>query len=387
MRVTRVCGGLAIAAVAAVLVASAGAGTTGKPAAIRLTSVAGAKAYLRSIGLNPRKFVVQTGKHNYAGSACPGRAWHCTRARHVIQFAAGGGSNKSECTSGFTYPEGQPTCVVVQTSTNGTNTARCIERDSSPSLSQDCEITQTNTYGNNSALVDQSLVQTDPAVQGNQNASIQQSNQFGDNSATTNQSIDQHTNTNGAGKGAADTAGQQQSSGQFSDVEQDNGTGKNSSKRSQDVSQLAQAKGGTQEQDDEIRASVNQSGSGGSTNSNSQHEHQNAVGGDEQTQFGPLSCCSSQNGNPQQDKCEIKQNAEQHATSDTAFQNNELAAQYFTDGNCHATQHVTENGSTANNEQSGQTIGIFIACGNFGDAPTASSSNNGVCTPFTGGGG
>lgn len=374
---------LVIAAVSVLLAGSAGARTVRGPAAMHLTSVAAAKAYVRSIGLNPRTFVVQKGRRNYAGPSCPGRRWKCTTAKHVIQFASGG-SNSSECTGGFS--EGGA-CVIVQMSESGTNTARCVERDTSPAATQDCQISQSNTTGTNNALVDQRLVQPGPTAFGNQNASINQSNVSGDNNASTNQLIDQRAESNGSGKGAADSNGQLQSSQQYSDVEQTNGTGRNSSDRTQDVAQFEHANGGSQEQDDNIDGTVNQNSAGVSTNSNRQHEHQNEIGGDEQFQFGPLSCCSFQTGNPS-DTFGIDQNSEQHASSGAAaVQSNELDAFCETDGNCHVTQHVNENGSTANNEESGPVVSSFIVCGNVDEAPTAAASNNGTCMPFTGGDG
>lgn len=380
-----------VAAVAAVvLVGAAGAGTAAKPTAIHITSVQGAKAYLHSIGMNPKSFVIQRGKHNFAGAraACPGARWHCTAARHVIQFASGGGSNSYECTPSivpdtFSESEGGPDCVIVQVGTGGTNTARCIEHNSDAVLEQSCDITQSNTTGTNSALVDQALTQSGNATSASQSSTVQQSNVSGDNVATTNQSIDQRAQSTGSGGPTADTNGQTQQSDQSSDVEQTNGTGHNSSNRNQTVSQFEQSKGGVQSQNNDIFGTVNQSGTGGSTNSNVQDEHQNEVGGDSQTQIGPLTCCSVQGGGGSSDSFDIKQHANQHATSAAAFQNDDLLARCFTDGLCHVNQHANENGATGNFEQTAPAVVSEIFCtSGGGDAPTASSSGTGFCTVF-----
>src|SRR5919108_843677 len=62
------------------------------------STIAGAKAYFRSIGVNPRGVVIQRGARNYAGPRCPGRRWTCTETTHpVVQIAAAGGRNRFLC--------------------------------------------------------------------------------------------------------------------------------------------------------------------------------------------------------------------------------------------------------------------------------------------------
>ena len=39
---------------------------------VNLSTNAGARYYLRAIGLDPRKVVIQHGRKNYAGPSCPG---------------------------------------------------------------------------------------------------------------------------------------------------------------------------------------------------------------------------------------------------------------------------------------------------------------------------
>src|SRR5437660_8927853 len=82
-----------------------------------LSTTAGVKRYLRSIGVDPAGVVVQRGRRNYAGPNCPGKAWNCTNAHKVIQIVshadragtertlagnkdASPGQNKVECTGG-----------------------------------------------------------------------------------------------------------------------------------------------------------------------------------------------------------------------------------------------------------------------------------------------
>src|SRR5215213_6741936 len=74
----------------AVLTGSVGAGaarTTTKHA-INLSTNAGVKQYLRSLGISPRGVVIQRGARNYAGPNCPGKGWNCTRSHKVVQIAA-----------------------------------------------------------------------------------------------------------------------------------------------------------------------------------------------------------------------------------------------------------------------------------------------------------
>src|SRR4051794_27594538 len=66
---------------AAVAVGAPTVGATQRLALLRtadLSTRAGARGYLRAIGLDPRKVVVQRGHKNYAGTTCPGKGWSCT---------------------------------------------------------------------------------------------------------------------------------------------------------------------------------------------------------------------------------------------------------------------------------------------------------------------
>jgi hypothetical protein len=118
------------------------------------STIAGAKAYFSSIGVNPRGVVIQRGVHNYAGPSCPGASWSCTSTAHpVVQVARRGGKNRFLCTTG--------SCAVVQATTSAnkarsltaalvTNTAKCIK---TTGVTQACSISQTNATADNVAIV------------------------------------------------------------------------------------------------------------------------------------------------------------------------------------------------------------------------------------------
>jgi hypothetical protein len=120
------------------------------------STIAGAKAYFRSIGVNPRGVVIQRGARNYAGPRCPGRRWTCTEATHpVVQIAAAGGSNKFLCKTAR--------CAVVQLTGRAATTrlslaapaakpnkAVCIK---TMGLTQSCSISQSSATANNTAVV------------------------------------------------------------------------------------------------------------------------------------------------------------------------------------------------------------------------------------------
>jgi hypothetical protein len=140
--------GLATAMVAvAVLVGSVGAGaapTSAKPA-LKLSTNAKVRDYLRSHGISPRGVVIQRGVRNYAGPKCPGKRWRCTTTKHVVvQIAARGGKNSFSCSTS--------SCAVVQLAAApaATNVAKCIK---TTGLSGTCTINQSSTSANNIAIV------------------------------------------------------------------------------------------------------------------------------------------------------------------------------------------------------------------------------------------
>jgi len=168
-----------VTAVAAIFVVTAGGAGAGSEAASKSTArsaastaaarraallshadfstVAGTKAYFRSIGVNPRGVVIQRSARNYAGPRCPGAGWACTRANHpVVQIAATGGRNMFVCRTAR--------CAVVQltarrAATGGRslaasapmkNRAVCIK---TTGLTQSCSISQSSATASNTAVV------------------------------------------------------------------------------------------------------------------------------------------------------------------------------------------------------------------------------------------
>ena len=134
----------------ALLAGSVGAGaarTPGKPG-VNLSTKAGVKAYLRSLGISPRGVVIQRGARNYAGPRCPGKRWTCTRSHRVIQIASHRGKNSFRCSLAR--------CVVVQVTRSllAKNNATCIR---TTGITQSCAITQSGT-GPNTAGVYMSAV-------------------------------------------------------------------------------------------------------------------------------------------------------------------------------------------------------------------------------------
>jgi hypothetical protein len=173
-----------------------------------LETVAGAKRYLRAIGVDPRGVVIQRGHRNYAGPSCPGTRWTCTSTAHpVVQLATAGGKNTFLCTTGR--------CVVVQrtvkaTSRNAgrtlavatvTNTARCVR---TTGVTQSCSISQGNANSDdtNEAIVYESATKASGLTQtASSTASITQTARGGANRACVYQAINIDGSTAIAKKG------------------------------------------------------------------------------------------------------------------------------------------------------------------------------------------
>jgi hypothetical protein len=185
-----------------------------------------ARRLLRALGLNPRGFVIQLGKRNYAGPNCPGKGWSCTNARRVLQAA---GDNDFQCTQstgpGAMFAPPGP-CVVVQT--NG-GSAKCVERTktSAAEVLQECSITQgPNASGDNRADILQVVEQTaggSATQDATQNAFVMQTNGAGSNRSSVRQDVKQSIDS---GAPAVDVT-QEQNAHQRVFVTQitDNGTG------------------------------------------------------------------------------------------------------------------------------------------------------------------
>jgi hypothetical protein len=138
---------------------AASTAAAGRAALLRLadfSTIAGAKAYFRSIGVNPTGVVIQRSRRNYAGPRCPGAGWACTRATHpVVQIAVAGGRNKFLCRTAH--------CAVVQLTRRAATTrlslaapaakpnkAVCIK---TMGLTQSCSISQSSATASNTAVV------------------------------------------------------------------------------------------------------------------------------------------------------------------------------------------------------------------------------------------
>lgn len=174
---------MAVCAVA-VLVGSIGAGAARTPAkgAIDLSTNAGVKKYLRSVGISPRGVVIQRGARNYAGPRCPGKRWTCTRAHRVVQVATGRGKNRFRCSVAR--------CVIVQATKSllATNTAKCIRITG---ITQSCSINQSSTGADNQAIVVQIAKKLSGLTQSaSQTAQIVQTADSGSNTACVRQTAE-----------------------------------------------------------------------------------------------------------------------------------------------------------------------------------------------------
>lgn len=171
-------------------------------------TVAGAAAYFRAIGVDPRGLVIQRGVRNYAGPNCPGGGWACASTAHpVVQIARMGGKNTFLCTSGR--------CAVVQLTARGAarsarsltaspptkpNTAGCVKQTG---LGQTCSISQSSASADNTAFVFESSLKTTGLTQtASLTASITQQATGAHNSnfACVSQAISMDGTTNASGK-------------------------------------------------------------------------------------------------------------------------------------------------------------------------------------------
>jgi len=121
------------------------------------STIAGAKSYFRSIGINPRGVVIQRGARNYAGPRCPGRGWACTKPTHpVVQIAVAGGRNRFVCRTArcavvqLTARRAATTRQLLAAPTAKPNKAICIK---TMGLTQSCSISQSSATADNTAVV------------------------------------------------------------------------------------------------------------------------------------------------------------------------------------------------------------------------------------------
>jgi hypothetical protein len=336
-----------------------------------LSTKEGVAAYLTSKGLNASGFVVQRGPLNYAGPKCPGRKWKCTKKTKVVQVASGKhGRNKAECGPAGTLTQTAAagtttvTCIIVQNATSGKNKARCSldARDLSPVVLE-CRITQTNVDDDNVAHVHERVSQRDGADQrATVNAQVTQTNGTGDNDSNVKQSIDQRSN-----EFSMANAPTQNQEGRFSGrIAQTSGSGSNDSRLIQNLDQTGRASGSSSivqrqfgdhfgDVDQTITSVEGQSaapvkskskgrkGSKSKSRSESafsrsfarQTEDQRLRGPGEQTQIGPMHCCSTQlGGDPDKTQTRIRQFSRQEASQATAAQSLSLEGTCTTVGDC-----------------------------------------------------
>jgi len=373
-----------------------------------LSTRQGVQAYLRSLGLNPAGFVVQRGARNYAGPACPGKSWNCTKATRVLQIANSGG-NTFTCNQS-TSQSFESVVLIQKTSSTGKTVNKNIS-SITQSISQSAAGTQTAT----------------------QVAKITQNNDSGPNQNTLSQSISQSLNDD-----ANSTVAQSQTASQtfavaecaLSQTIQDAGNpscdttsaplmkGSASSSVTQSVTQTANANAataGSQYQESTMDGHVHQWTTSNATSSASQTENQRlyALGsGVLQTQKGPMGvtpgrhlsrgralaggqgCCSNQGTNPS-DTFSVTQSSSQSATNGSqtaAFALSPFLAQvvlpsgsnYHSDelqtatcavsGSCSKSQSSNGNGPSTNGNGTNKNFCSNGTCSNGQNIPTAVSA-------------
>jgi hypothetical protein len=352
------------------LVATAGAARgpqTTHHRQIHFKTPAAAFKYLKAHGVDLRGVVVQRGLRNYAGPRCPGKAWHCTSARHVIQFATSSASvNTFSCSASSpatVTPTPPDSCVIVQVNTTGNNTAKCVEQTTADGAQQNCDITQTNTSGANSAAVIQLITETQGQSQtGRQDASVHQQNGTGANNSLVTQTIGQATSTGGP------SVSQSQDARQNNTISQNAVSGAQVSTMSQAVAQKATAGRtgsdfapfaaavltGSQDQFGDGVGHVDQNSTGVSKAFNFQNMLQVETAPKNatvtQNQTGPFRCCTTQ-GSSTNDVFTIQQSKTQFASS-LAPGDGQLLDEnglLTTSGQGHIGQFANQNGTTQSN--------------------------------------
>jgi hypothetical protein len=363
-----------------------------------LSTNEGVAAYLSSRGLNVKGFVIQRGRLNYAGPTCPGRKWKCTKKTTVVQVASGKhGRNRVDCDGALTQTTNAVTCIVVQNATSGKNKARCSlsARDVSPVV-LDCRITQTNVEGDNIARVRERVAQRDGADQrATVNALVTQTNGTGDNESDVNQRINQRSD-----EVSMATVPTQNQEGRFTGrIAQTSDSGANDSRLIQDLDQNGKASGGSNivqrqfadhfgDVDQTIGSTESQSAkskprkdSKSKTKSKSfsrsfarQTEQQRLKGPGQQTQIGPMACCSTQlGGDPDNTQARIRQFSRQKASQETANQSLSLTGTCTTVGDCGIRHRAQNNEDSIRVLQrcvatEGSTCSLFVptTCGSEG---------------------
>ncbi len=391
MRLRMLIGLTVVVTAAVVLIAIAGATPTptGKQR-LHFRSTAAVLKYLKSKGVNVRVYVIQRGSHNYAGPACPGKRWNCTRATHVIQFA-------STATASNNYSCSAASCSTIQVAPpGGNNNAKCYQVSSG--VDQSCSITQTNTNvsapnDNNATwfqLISQGSNQSQTAKQ---HVDVTQTNGTGKNTAVGSQVIAQSTSTH------AIVVNQAQDGRQETEVNQNSGTGNQLSIWSQAVGQKAKASSdndwhayspstttasGTQNQYGDGSGSVDQSSAGVSKSFSFQNmgQSEQAPTGVTQTQVGPFKCCSLQQSNPN-DEFQIQQSKFQFANANTLARSQflDMIGNLDTSGHGHISQFGNQNGTTQSTSCDVNAGSCSAATSISDGVPSTCSTTDGSCNP------
>jgi hypothetical protein len=368
------------------------------PALPDLSTAKAAASFLRSLGIDPARVVLQRGRRNYAGPSCPGKGWTCTTATNVVQISAASGSNSYTCTGsgGPPPPLDAATCTITQIATGGaSNTASCVEQyvqNAIASVTQSCVVSQTSERGNNVLTVVQEVLQgpvcppepvgaTDQVQDIAQSASLTQTSSGGDNAATVSQTANQCTKT------AATTGVDQRQHTNLSatltqagpDFNLAAGTcsnnGRNSASVTQTQSQYAYAPAsatGSQVQENNMDGHVDQCSKGKSAYDFHQLESLNmfpqTASALSQRQFGPqMGCCTFQGIN-NNDTFFIEQLSEMFAGPNAA-QLSVIATNGSTSGTGSSVGRSKRNGDTDNYSNSANGGSFNTAC------------FNGVCAP------
>ena len=344
----------------AVLTGSVGAGAARTPTkhAINLSTNAGVKQYLRSLGISPRGVVIQRGARNYAGPNCPGKGWNCTRSQRVVQIATpaarvrGGAGTRSF----FAKPPPPPPPV---------NVAKCSRTTGS---SQSCSVTQDAVAGaSNSAQVDETITQSGQTLNGSQDAQITQTSVSGTNKVQVNLKITQSATTGGTSVTQNLTSSQNFNISQTSTSTSGGAQSIQVEERStQNEEATNSAATGSQYASGDLVGDIFQSSSGVSTAKIKQiHDvYQTAPAGTnvDQTVVDPFKCCATQGTNPSNTFGLIQSGSV--TTTGDATPN--ISAVYEADctssGNCTVTETQNTNGTTSTNTSSGSTVNTGFSC-------------------------
>jgi hypothetical protein len=416
MRILRLVG-VAFLALALAGALGSGAGANARHVAqVDLSTKQGVHAYLRSLGLNPARFVIQRGAFNYSGANCPGKKWTCTKATRVVQISTGApGGNVATCTDADCG-------TVVQSATSGGNTYTCNQTTTTAAGLQRCDViqkvaTSSKSVNKNTVNITQVITQSgvNTTQAGQQEVKITQNNDAGPSQATVWQENDQSQDAGSLTTGLAQsqTATQTLYIAQCSPSQTGTDTnapscvtdlgpptmsGSVSATVTQKVKQnevANSATSGSQYQSSTMTGHVNQWSTSSASTSVEQDESQNVTAPSAilQTQIGPMSvtptkramrggatkggqfCCTLQGTNPS-DTFTVTQNSSQTQTPPaTLFRGLQLAT-------------ATNNANYHGEENQAASCGTYGTCTRSqnghsqtdnGNNPLNNFCSNGVC--------